>query len=573
MILNKILHVIFSVLIFTNNLEVNMVNREKEILLAYKLLGFKPRDNQLQIISDIVSAYVDSKKKNVILCAGTGIGKSIIAAVVAEVLKNLNSTNLAAIYMSSTNSLVDQYTDSFSKLHDDKFFRIKGANTYPCNYFRMKGNQFASGEDCVKSELTDVETNKYCAGCTYISSRQMVNKTENLITNYAYFMISKLKSDHLEERPLQVFDEAHLLNDVYCSQVAIEVSVESIEKLCKDLGELNGKLDNEQADLVMFKSEISAGRIKANNYKEKMKALGLIYIAVTTKCTSLAALIPDLKAKVKTRKIGMRFARLAGMIGGFFEHQYEHVFDDTIKNTISIKPIFVSDMMHLLLGKYNLFMTATLSPDFAETTMKLDPAQTAYITADEIFPAENKPIFFLGKENLNYQKMSDPQTFKDMAKVVEYIVSHHAKEKGIIIVPSFYAAKSLSAAIPKSVKLFQHTQGTNVAVHVEAFKKWSGPSVLISPSIFEGLDFKDDESRYQIIVKTPYPSLGDVRIKYIADYYGGMYREMTLYKILQGIGRSVRSKEDYAVTYCLDKATETLFKSKLNIWKDRFLIK
>jgi len=121
--------------------------------------------------------------------------------------------------------------------------------------------------------------------------------------------------------------------------------------------------------------------------------------------------------------------------------------------------------------------------------------------------------------------------------------------------------------------LFIHEQGSNSGEIVEEFKKYKGSGVLISPSIFEGLDFANDQSRYQIICKTPYASLGDLRIKKIADSYGNIYREMTLYKILQGIGRSIRSAEDTAVTYCLDKSSETIFKSNLNIWKDRYEIK
>jgi ATP-dependent DNA helicase DinG len=35
------------------------------------------------------------------------------------------------------------------------------------------------------------------------------------------------------------------------------------------------------------------------------------------------------------------------------------------------------------------------------------------------------------------------------------------------------------------------------------------PTVLISPSLHTGLDLKDDLSRFQIIVKLPYPDLGD----------------------------------------------------------------
>lgn len=35
------------------------------------------------------------------------------------------------------------------------------------------------------------------------------------------------------------------------------------------------------------------------------------------------------------------------------------------------------------------------------------------------------------------------------------------------------------------------------------------PTVLISPSSHTGLDLKDDRSRFQILVKMPYPNKGD----------------------------------------------------------------
>ena len=550
-----------------------MANRDQEILTAFKVLGFSPRNNQVEIINDIVSAFLDGKKKNVILCAGTGIGKSIIAAVVAEVMKTVATDNLSGIYLSSTNQLIDQYGDSFKHLPEMKFFRVKGARNYGCEYFQERGNKYATGEDCVKSELSEMEENKYCKHCKYDQNKKIINKTQNLITNYSYFMISKLKSEHLMERNLQVFDEAHLLNETFCSQVSIDVSSELLDKLCTLLNDLNGKADNQKAELVLFRKDIERKAVHIGNYKAKIKELLKIYESVVDICSHQAALIPDLKAKNKVRKVGSRFSRLGDLIVSFFEHNYDHVFDDTVDKQITIKPIFVSDMMHLLLGNYNLFMSATISKTFAKTTFNLDPADTAYINPDDVFPKENKPIFFIGKENLNYQKMKDPQTFKDMAKVIQFIVEHHKNDKGIILVPSFYASKMLSNAIPKSVRLFLHEQGTNSGEIVESFRKHTGSGVLMSPSIFEGLDFKDDESRYQIVCKTPYASLGDLRVKKIADSYGDIYREMTLYKILQGMGRSIRSSEDTAVTYFLDKSSETLFKSNQNIWKDRYELK
>ena len=549
-----------------------MANRDQEILTAFKVLGFSPRNNQVEIINNIVSAYLDDKKKNVILCAGTGIGKSIIAAVVAEVMKTVATDNLSGIYLSSTNQLIDQYGDSFKHLPEMKFFRVKGARNYGCEYFQERGNKFATGEDCVKSELSEMEENKYCKHCKYDQNKKIINKTQNLITNYSYFMISKLKSEHLMERNLQVFDEAHLLNETFCSQVSIDVSSDLLDKLCTLLNDLNGKADNQKAELVLFRKDIERKAVHIGNYKTKIKELLKIYESIVDICSHQAALIPDLKAKNKVRKVGSRFSRLGDLIVSFFEHNYDHVFDDTVDKQITIKPIFVSDMMHLLLGRYNLFMSATISKTFAKTTFNLDPADTAYINPDDVFPAENKPILFVGKENLNYAKMQENSTYTNMGKVIGMIADHHSDEKGIILVPSFQTITRLLPTLPKNIKWFIHERGSNINELVAEFKK-SKSGVLISPSIFEGLDFVGDDSRWQIICKTPYPSLGDLRVKKIADSYGSIYKEMTLYKILQGIGRSIRSKDDYASTYFLDKSSQTLFESSLNIWKTRYMIK
>jgi Rad3-related DNA helicase len=168
--------------------------------------------------------------------------------------------------------------------------------------------------------------------------------------------------------------------------------------------------------------------------------------------------------------------------------------------------------------------------------------------------------------------MKDNTILDDIAKIIKYIVDHHKNDKGLILVPSFYMSKQIVSRLPKTICLFEHKQETNSADAVARFKAHKGAGVLISPSLFEGLDFKDEESRYQIICKTPYASLGDLRVKKIADSYGDIYKEMTLYKILQGIGRSIRSEKDFAVTYFLDKSSQTLFESKLNCWKDRFKV-
>jgi Rad3-related DNA helicase len=61
-------------------------------------------------------------------------------------------------------------------------------------------------------------------------------------------------------------------------------------------------------------------------------------------------------------------------------------------------------------------------------------------------------------------------------------------------------------------------------------------------------------------------------MKYIANNYPDIYKIITIKKIIQAIGRSVRNKDDHAITFVLDCNIEYLFSSQLNVWKNEFKI-
>jgi len=75
---------------------------------------------------------------------------------------------------------------------------------------------------------------------------------------------------------------------------------------------------------------------------------------------------------------------------------------------------------------------------------------------------------------------------------------------------------------------------------------------MISPSLFQGVDLKDDLSRFQVVVKVPYPDLSERRTKVKLDRDRGWYDWQTALRLVQTYGRSVRSETDHAVTYVLD---------------------
>jgi len=83
------------------------------------------------------------------------------------------------------------------------------------------------------------------------------------------------------------------------------------------------------------------------------------------------------------------------------------------------------------------------------------------------------------------------------------------------------------------------------------------------------LDLKDDKSRFQIFFKVPYPSLGDPLVKAKMQTFPDWYDWKTGITIQQGAGRSIRNKEDWAVTYILDACFGNLI-NKLEYFPNNF---
>ena len=82
--------------------------------------------------------------------------------------------------------------------------------------------------------------------------------------------------------------------------------------------------------------------------------------------------------------------------------------------------------------------------------------------------------------------------------------------------------------------------------------------VIMGPSILEGLDFNDETCRFQIFFKVPFPSLGDPLNLAKMKKSNNWYDWKTGITIQQGIGRSIRNSEDWAITYILDACFSNL---------------
>ena len=70
-----------------------------------------------------------------------------------------------------------------------------------------------------------------------------------------------------------------------------------------------------------------------------------------------------------------------------------------------------------------------------------------------------------------------------------------------------------------------------------------------------GVDLKGDAARFCIILKCPWPDLGDVRIKEMSKNDNKWYTSKMFTTFIQQCGRCTRDETDTSVTYVLDAAS------------------
>jgi Rad3-related DNA helicase len=87
----------------------------------------------------------------------------------------------------------------------------------------------------------------------------------------------------------------------------------------------------------------------------------------------------------------------------------------------------------------------------------------------------------------------------------------------------------------------------------------------------EGVDLKDNLSRFQIMCKVPFPFLGDAVVVKRMEKNEKWYPYMTAKLIIQSLGRSIRNETDYAVSYILDSDWNRFFNKNKNLFPNEFI--
>lgn len=511
---------------------------------------------------DILDAFMRGHArgtKNIIFEAPTGIGKSALAFTMSSwaavnlppavseytVDGNFNpeSTYAHGAYLLTTQkTLQDQYMGDFA---DKGMVELRGVANYLCEPHKTdcgQGRQLDialknTGEKCPPDD---------CYGCPYVQARDVFKSSPVSLTNFAYFLTVSSKTNLFKPRPLLILDEAHNTEMQILNLQSIEVSSRRLMDL----------------DIL---SHPSARPGDPEDFKR-----------VVEWCRGV--LMPALEDKIKSLRLslksgGMDARRAAGRLEGYIQLLDKVrdfagdegmpsmldwlVFSDDNHN-LSVKPLDAAPYAKGLfsMGKQVVFMSATIldAVIFAKS-LGLDRDDCGFKRLESEFPVDNRLIHFRPAGSMSYRNKD--RTLPFFLKSLGHVCAENDAQKGLIHCQSFDLARKIMDffdGTPIGKRLITHDSGVRGA-REEAIRRHTEspePTILLSPSMTEGLDLKDDLSRWQVISKVPYPSLGDPFVRAKKEREEKWYAWMTALALTQATGRSVRSAKDYASTYVLD---------------------
>ncbi len=524
------------------------------------------RPYQRDVLENIESALA-SGKKFIILEAPVGFGKSAIAAALCRHLRS-------AYVLTSTKQLQEQYSTDFGfnivtgKSNFTCYVPTSSGHSVACSRGRCQADwslsdcphylSFDQYEDHLKG-LCDKESKcekqfRTAAGgklCTYYKQKWDSFREKVTVGNYAFFFSELRYTEDVRKRKLLVCDEAHDLERQLVGSASFTLKASTIRQYPSGDGKefavaYEEGMDNHAEDwlkaLVTAKESLR-GFLDAHDGDLAMQDR---LIACRSLLESLEGFVDALRGSPENWIVsGIRTATAIDAYGG----------GSALVDEVVFQPLDVAAYTSQLFDSAEtvLLMSATVfSEELICRSLGIPQEKAEFVRVSEsTFPVENRRIHAMDIAQLNRASMD--ASLESIAKAVDEIMGMHANERGVIHTTNYsqvnYIMDHVSEQNRKRLVTTQGSMARSELLHTHGA---TDASVLISPSLYQGVDLKDDLSRFQVIVKVPYSDLSDKRTQVKMQRERGWYDWNTALRLVQTYGRSVRSETDSAVTYVLD---------------------
>lgn len=497
--------------------------------------------------------------KDIILEMPTGSGKSPVA-----VSAGLWSGN--AYVLTSQKILQDQYVRDFEEGMDVAL--LKGRGNYECSFM---------GAPTMCNECYE-PARKTCykeGTCLYRIAKMRAAMSQVALMNYSYFLnvTDCDPGETFKPRKLLICDEAHLLEKELMGQIEFILSEFTFKRVGYDvhvptydtLEEYHQWIEEHIGNIGRVLSDKECQLKDINRSRANLSRSSHDFVKLSGEAQEITS---------QAEELDRLFRRMKTFLNTLSNVEWIFTVEKTAKlkmKKVIFRPLTVDMFGEETLfryGQHRLYLSATIldKKSFCRS-LGLNADEAAFIRVPSTFPVKNRKIYFTSSGYMNMKTIDEtlPNVVRDLNRALDY----HKDEKGIVHCHSYKIAQYIENNCGNGRLLF-HTSDSREGTLTQ-FMQAKYAAVLVSPSMTEGVDLKDDLARWEVIVKIPYLYLGDKQIARRMKVDIDWYNWQTCLTLVQSYGRIFRSETDWGSAYIFDSGARSFIRRNKHILPEWFL--
>ena len=529
-------------------------------LLEHFPSGFTPRPVQARLLASLADAIgeaiEDPTAPRVFLVeAPPGVGKSHVAMALARWSGD-------AYLLTSQKLLQDQYEREFGA----DLQLVKGRDNYVCE--RYPDQRVPTSRGMCRRPRGPV------CQCPYARAKSAALAGPIFCTNTAYFAtLRHWRAEQLRKRRILIVDEAHNLEAQLVNVFTVAFPPEQAKAW---FGGPLPRLDSAEDYRALMRDHLER---MEGQLETVTRALEIMRPADVPAETFLR--MPPSRAEqelmAERESLESALARVRFFVDAD-DREWIVRYPAEPFATLELVPLSVASMAADLLGESaELVVLSSAYLGHRRVIAEcfgLDASKLRSFASDSPFTVDQRPIEYRPVGALSKATLArlEPALFAEVAA----IMAAHPREKGLIHAPSYAAGRRLVAHLAAgepmlSRRLIWVDSTEAKARALELHRASPMPTVLVSPSLREGVDLPDDFLRFQVVTKLPYPDLGDPWTAARQTRDPRWYALETAKALVQAYGRSCRHAEDHGVTYILDGQFERFLRQYRGLLPPWFL--
>ena len=529
----------------------------------------KWRHQQRESVEEICKQIL-SGTSDIILDAPTGTGKSLIAIAASYVLRELHKDSYILV---SDLELQSQYEEDFK---EKRLYipSIKGVDNYICD----DNDQRVSHGTCNLQKLQKKKLTCYST-CGYYSARDRAIEANVSLLNYSYWLIQmnyvnlRFNVNSFNVRDVCFLDEAHKLDLIVHNHFAPRIN----DSLLISLQSINHKIKHYQD--IPIRNIIDSIR-RTNNTKEIMSLMKdlkdiLFYICESIKTYLAAYSFGEIPTTDEILMLNS-FERIKDVFCKVQDFEELVVQDKSLvtktleSNEINLNYLDSQQMLSVFFQRYTkqrVFMSATWG-NIEKSSSFLGIKNYEHIKVDNVFDWSSSSYNVVGKHSLTYHKREE--NLVKAIKDLDVILEKYPKQRGIIHTGSYAFSDEIlmHSKFKDRFTMYKNSEEKSRALLAH---KLHEDSILLGPSLLEGINLPDELCNFIIFFKCPYMGLSSDFIGKKVNLYPEWYDWKTALLIEQGCGRGMRHKDDKCDVWFIDASFVKFFHQKHEYLSKEFI--